>query len=200
LWIGFAELAFGSVVECGLKNNTTGLLNQYFIVMNIRTILKSFVLSVLICLLSGIFLFGQKKNMEGYLGKADLYKAKESALAYLSDGSVIQKFGIISDSIWSFAELGMQEFRSSALLIKTLETEGFKVEKGVAGMPTCFVATWGSGKPVIGILGEFDAVIDNHSSSNFATSYGVDGNAVLSVVFTFKGKYRSLMMNLDNDI
>ena len=54
--------------------------------------------------------------------------------------------------------LGMQEFKSSALLIKTLEEEGFKVEKGVAGMPTCFVATWGSGKPVIGILGEFDAL------------------------------------------
>ena len=44
------------------------------------------------------------------------------------------------------------------LLIKTLEEEGFKVEKGVAGMPTCFVASWGSGKPVIGILGEFDAL------------------------------------------
>ena len=54
--------------------------------------------------------------------------------------------------------LGMQEFKSSAILIKTLEEEGFKVEKGVAGMPTCFVATWGSGKPVIGILGEFDAL------------------------------------------
>jgi aminobenzoyl-glutamate utilization protein B len=52
----------------------------------------------------------------------------------------------------------MQEFRSSALLIKTLEEEGFNVEKGVAGMPTCFVATWGSGKPVIGILGEYDAL------------------------------------------
>ena len=52
----------------------------------------------------------------------------------------------------------MQEFKSSALLIKTLEDEGFKIEKGVAGMPTCFVATWGKGKPVIGILGEFDAL------------------------------------------
>ena len=70
----------------------------------------------------------------------------------------VKKYGTISDSIWNYAELGMQEFKSSALLIKTLEEEGFKVEKGVAGMPTCFVATWGSGKPVIGILGEFDAL------------------------------------------
>ena len=85
-------------------------------------------------------------------------QSKNSALEYLSDSLIIKKFGIISDAIWNFAELGMQEFKSSALLIKTLEEEGFKVEKGVAGMPTCFVATWGSGKPVIGILGEFDAL------------------------------------------
>jgi aminobenzoyl-glutamate utilization protein B len=52
----------------------------------------------------------------------------------------------------------MQEFRSSAILIRTLKEEGFSVEKGVSGMPTCFVATWGSGKPLIGFLGEFDAL------------------------------------------
>jgi aminobenzoyl-glutamate utilization protein B len=43
-------------------------------------------------------------------------------------------------------------------LIKTLEEEGFAVEKGLAGMPTCFVASYGSGKPVIGILAEYDAL------------------------------------------
>ena len=52
----------------------------------------------------------------------------------------------------------MQEFKSSALLIETLEDEGFTVERNVAGMPTCFIASWGSGKPVIGVLGEFDAL------------------------------------------
>jgi aminobenzoyl-glutamate utilization protein B len=100
----------------------------------------------------------QKKTEEGFLGKAELYKAKKSALDYLAESQVIKKFGIISDSIWGFAELGMQEFRSSAILIRALEEEGFKVEKSVAGLPTCFVATWGSGKPIIGILGEFDAL------------------------------------------
>lgn len=214
--------------------------------------------------------FSQKKSEEVLPVKADLYKAKKNALDYLSDTLVVRKFGKISDAIWNFAELGMQEFKSSAILIKTLEEEGFAVEKGVAGMPTCFVATWGSGKPVIGILGEFDAlpglsqigmspvqmplvdgapghgcghnmmgtagiaaaiavkrsleqnnlqgtikffgspaeevvisrpymvregvfkdvdaVIDNHASGDLSTSYGVNGNAIMSVVFSFKGK------------
>jgi aminobenzoyl-glutamate utilization protein B len=213
---------------------------------------------------------GQKKTDEPAYGKADLYKAKKSAIEYLSDSLIVKRFGVISDAIWEYAELGMQEFKSSALLIKTLEDEGFSVEKGVAGMPTCFVATWGKGKPVIGILGEYDAlpmlsqkalkagqepvvkgapghgcghnmmgtagiaaaiavkksmeqniiagtikffgspaeetvisrpymvrdsifrgvdaVIDNHASSDLSTSYGVNGSAVMSAVFTFKGK------------
>ncbi len=227
-------------------------------------------LNILFLAITAGVLSGQKKDEEKFLGKADMYKAKKSALEYLNDTSVIKKYGLISDAIWGFAELGMQEFKSSALLIKTLEEAGFKVEKGVAGMPTCFVATWGSGKPVIGILGEFDAlpmisqkaltpqqsplvegapghgcghnmmgtaaiaaaiavknsmienklpgtikffgspaeetvisrpymvragvfndvdaVIDNHTSTDLSTSYGVNGNAVFSVVFTFKGK------------
>jgi aminobenzoyl-glutamate utilization protein B len=220
--------------------------------------------------LSTGLIYSQKKSEEDPLGKADLYKAKKNALEYLSDSLIVKKFGNISDVIWNYAELGMQEFKSSALLIKTLEEEGFNVEKGVAGMPTCFVATWGSGKPVIGVLGEFDAlpglsqkalnpvqspviagapghgcghnmmatagiaaliavkksmeqnhlpgtvkffgspaeetlisrpymvkdsvfkgvdaVIDNHTSTDFTTSYGVDGSAVMSVIFSFKGK------------
>ena len=212
----------------------------------------------------------EKEKDEGLIGKAELYKAKKNALDYLSESTVVEKFGGISDAIWNFAELGMQEFKSSGLLIKTLEDEGFNVEKGLAGMPTCFVATWGSGKPVIGILGEFDAlpmisqqplnpvqmplvaggpghgcghnmmgtagvaaaiavkksmeenglkgtikffgspaeetvisrpymvreglfkdvdaVIDNHAGSELTTAYGVNGNAMISAVFTFKGK------------
>jgi len=231
---------------------------------------RSTFLKILFIFLSTGLIFGQKKAEEDFLGKADIYKGKKSALEYLGDSSIVRKFGIISDAIWNYAELGMQEFKSSSILIKALEAEGFKVEKGVAGMPTCFVASWGNGKPVIGILGEFDAlpmlsqkalspvqipvvagapghgcghnmmgtagiaaaiavkksmeqnnlqgtikffgspaeetvisrpymlregvfrdvdaVIDNHASSEFSTSYGVNGNAVMSVVFSFKGK------------
>ena len=64
----------------------------------------------------------------------------------------------ISDEIWELAELGLIEFKSSALLANELERNGFKVERGVAGMPTAFVASWGNSKPVIGVLGEFDAL------------------------------------------
>jgi aminobenzoyl-glutamate utilization protein B len=64
----------------------------------------------------------------------------------------------ISDAIWGYAELGLMEHRSSKLLANELEKHGFKVERGVAGMPTAFVASWGSGKPVIGVMGEYDAL------------------------------------------
>jgi aminobenzoyl-glutamate utilization protein B len=60
--------------------------------------------------------------------------------------------------IWEWAEVGYQEKRSAALLADALEAGGFRVEWGVAGIPTAFVATIGSGKPVIGILGEYDAL------------------------------------------
>lgn len=238
--------------------------------MNIFSGCRNIVLTIVVLFLFGEIISGQKRTEENLLGKADLYKAKKNALDFLDDSLIVRKFGAISDAIWNYAELGMQEFKSSAILIKTLEEEGFIVEKGVAGMPTCFVATWGSGKPVIGILGEFDAlpglsqkglspvqsplvegapghgcghnmmgtagvaaaiavrksleannlpgtikffgspaeeivisrpymvregvfkdvdaVIDNHASSELSTSYGVNGNAVMSVVFSFKGK------------
>jgi len=64
----------------------------------------------------------------------------------------------ISDAIWGYAELGLMEHRSSKLLADELEKHGFRVERGVAGMPTAFVASWGSGKPVIGVMGEYDAL------------------------------------------
>jgi aminobenzoyl-glutamate utilization protein B len=64
----------------------------------------------------------------------------------------------IALNIWDYAEVGFKETKSSLLLQNTLKDNGFKVEAGVAGMPTAFVATFGSGKPVIGILAEFDAL------------------------------------------
>ncbi|MDI6871406.1 MAG: amidohydrolase [Bacillota bacterium] len=90
--------------------------------------------------------------------KAELYPAKQVVLDVLSQPEVMDKYSKISDAIWSYAELGLQEYKSSALLADTLEAAGFQVERGLAGMPTCFVATYGSGKPVIGLLGEFDAL------------------------------------------
>ncbi|PCJ95030.1 MAG: peptidase M20 [Flavobacteriaceae bacterium] len=64
----------------------------------------------------------------------------------------------ISDSIWAIAETAFEEHQSSEILANYAEKNGFNVERGVAEMPTAFVATYGSGKPVISVLGEFDAL------------------------------------------
>lgn len=60
--------------------------------------------------------------------------------------------------IWELAEVGLQEMQSSELLVDILEAHGFTVERGVAGMPSAFVATYGSGHPVIGVMAELDAL------------------------------------------
>jgi aminobenzoyl-glutamate utilization protein B len=67
-------------------------------------------------------------------------------------------FSATSKTIWDYAELGYHEQKSSALLQRELQAAGFRVESGVAGEPTAFVATFGQGSPVIGIMGEFDAL------------------------------------------
>lgn len=64
----------------------------------------------------------------------------------------------LSDRIWSYAEVALREHRSAAALAEQAERNGFRVERGVAGLPTAFVARYGQGRPVIGILGEYDAL------------------------------------------
>lgn len=83
-------------------------------------------------------------------------KTKEEV--FKSIDSKGDQYSTIAHRIWEFAEVGYQEVKSSDLLQETLTKAGFKVEKGVAGIPTAFVATYGSGKPVIAILAEFDAL------------------------------------------
>jgi aminobenzoyl-glutamate utilization protein B len=91
------------------------------------------------------------------IGKFD--KNQQFAIDYLDQPEVQKKIGEISDAIWSYAELGLEEYNTSALLVNYLEKEGFNVEKGVAGMPTAFVATYTNGPgPVVGVLGELDAL------------------------------------------
>lgn len=68
-------------------------------------------------------------------------------------------FTELSDAVWGFAELGYKEEQSSQLLIRALEQEGFTLQKGVADIPTAFVASYTRGRgPVIAVLGEFDAL------------------------------------------
>ena len=82
--------------------------------------------------------------------------SKEYARKWLDENET--RLAEISDKIWECAELGLQESKSSALLAGELEKNGFKVERGVACMPTAFVATYGEGRPIIGIMGEYDAL------------------------------------------
>jgi len=87
-----------------------------------------------------------------------LSPAQQSALSTVAARA--EEIRQVNHAIWSFAEVGLAEHRSSALLVEHLKAAGFTVTTGVAHMPTAFVATWGSGKPVIGILAEYDALPD----------------------------------------
>jgi aminobenzoyl-glutamate utilization protein B len=64
----------------------------------------------------------------------------------------------LSDEIWNYAETALRETKSSKALADYAESQGFRVERGVAEMPTAFIATYGEGRPIIGILGEYDAL------------------------------------------
>jgi aminobenzoyl-glutamate utilization protein B len=83
-------------------------------------------------------------------------EAKQKAFTLIDQN--VPRLIELSDAIWGFAEIALEETRSAALLADELEKEGFTVERGVAGLPTAFTARWGEGSPVIGILGEYDAL------------------------------------------
>jgi aminobenzoyl-glutamate utilization protein B len=85
-----------------------------------------------------------------------LEKLKAEALTKIEGkATLIQQ---MIDQVFSFGELGMQEVETSKYLTRVLEENGFAVQRGVAGMPTAFVATWGSGKPVIALGSDIDGI------------------------------------------
>jgi aminobenzoyl-glutamate utilization protein B len=99
----------------------------------------------------------------------DLSLAQSSGLSAKTDpeerAALLQKmddrtqhFGELSRQIWELAELGYKEIKSSDLLKSELRSAGFQIQDNVAEIPTAFIASWGQGKPVIGILGEYDAL------------------------------------------
>jgi aminobenzoyl-glutamate utilization protein B len=112
--------------------------------------MKKNVLSI-IALLIACQCFAQKlpstKTIDGW--------KNESATNIQSGYESYKKIAL---SIWDYAELGYKEVKSSTLLQNTLKDNEFTVEAGVAGIPTAFVATYGSGSPVVGILAEYDAL------------------------------------------
>lgn len=107
-------------------------------------------LLIVICL--PLSLFAQKKKpVTDPFGKNKLAAAVEIQQHY-------DHYKDIALKIWDYAELGYKEEKSTAILQKELKDNGFDVQSGVADIPTAFVATYGSGSPVIGILAEYDAL------------------------------------------
>lgn len=87
-----------------------------------------------------------------------LTEPEKAMTAYLD--SIQSELVAINQEIWNYSELGLQEHRSAARLVKELEEAGFRVKTGVSDMPTSFVAEYGQGRPIIGILAEYDALPD----------------------------------------
>ncbi len=83
-------------------------------------------------------------------------RQEKNTLEYLESQS--ERLAGIAHQIWEWAELGYQEYKSAGLLQENLRAEGFEIKAGVADIPTAFVASYGSGEPVIGILAEYDAL------------------------------------------
>lgn len=101
----------------------------------------------LLLLCFGFSLSAQKKKIN---------KNKEAVIASID--SKYDELTTLSDKIWSFEETAFQEFQSAEALAEYARAQGFRVETGVAEIPTALVAEYGSGQPVIGVLGEFDAL------------------------------------------
>lgn len=104
------------------------------------------------CLVSVLLLFVGLPTVQA----ASQGQAEATAVQWI-DGAK-KTYSEIAQYLWDNPELSLDEFKASAKLIAYLEKNGFKVEKGVGGLETAFVATWGSGKPVIGFLAEYDAL------------------------------------------
>jgi aminobenzoyl-glutamate utilization protein B len=88
----------------------------------------------------------------------ELTALKEEVQAEVASPELQKLSQEMVDMIYSFGELGFQEIWTSDYVTGVLEREGFSVERGCAGMPTCYVGTWGSGKPVVGFMGDIDGL------------------------------------------
>ncbi|MGB5273833.1 MAG: amidohydrolase, partial [Flavobacteriaceae bacterium] len=107
---------------------------------------KNSIAIAMMLIIGPLYLCGQKATL----------KKKQEVLASVAKHQ--EELVKLSDQIWAFAEPAMMEYESAKVLADYAEAQGFSVERGVADIPTAFIATYGSGSPIIGILGEFDAL------------------------------------------
>src|SRR5690349_4214559 len=106
----------------------------------------------------------KRRNVNSPTTNADLEKAH--CFDYVDRNA--KAIATLNDSIFYFAELGMQEVETSKLMTELLESADFEVERGISGFPTGFCATFGSGHPVVAIHTEYDANPDNSQASGVA--------------------------------
>ena len=95
------------------------------------------------------------------LGQTKLSPEKEASMKADLAGQIDamkKQAQVMIDSVFSFGELGFQEFETSKYLTGILEKEGFHIERNVAGIPTAWLASWGSGKPVISLGSDIDDI------------------------------------------
>ena len=90
------------------------------------------------------------------LGAPSAAQLKREAFAVVDTNA--DRMGRLNDAIFSYSEIGFQEVKTIALVRKTLESAGFTVQTGVAGMPTAYMARYGSGSPVIGLMSDYDGI------------------------------------------
>ncbi len=88
--------------------------------------------------------------------RAQLSPEKQTALEMAA--ALDDEIRRMAETLWEYSEIALEEKRSAAFLAKLLEEEGFAVKRDAAGMPTAFVAEWGQGRPIVGVLAEFDAL------------------------------------------
>ncbi len=114
-----------------------------------------------------------------FLSICGIYSQKKVADVISKLDEKSSAYGEIAQEIWNLAEMGYQEEKSAALLQKTLSDAGFKIEKGVAEIPTAFIAEYGSGSPVIAVMGEYDALpgLSQEAIAEKKSAGGVAGHA-----------------------
>jgi aminobenzoyl-glutamate utilization protein B len=122
----------------------------------LKQIMKKTYIFITTMLIVSNLAFSQKKKSVATPVPDKLELLKQEVIKKIDDR---QKFTQeVNDQIFSFGELGFQEFETSKYLTNLLEKNGFTVERGVAGMPTAWIAKWGSGKPVIAIGSDIDCI------------------------------------------
>src|SRR5262249_9555287 len=113
--------------------------------------------AILTMILAGVLVAGTPAVAQDNAASVErIASLKESAIAGVEDRRKLSQ--VMNDTVFSFGELAYQEFETSKYLTEVLEKNGFAVERGIAGMPTAWVARWGSGKPVIALGSDLDCI------------------------------------------